>query len=315
MLRTILARSLLTLVLFAQLALCPSHTDARGQPKACGSDIRRIEVNKTTLHYFECGQGEPLVFVHGAYGDLQTFRAQLETFAKSFKVIVYSRRFFPPNDPPGERDRNPLSTHVADLRALLTELKATPAHLVASSYGAYISLALAVDHPELVRSLVLGEPPIWSLLSGTSVAESMREYLIRRAEATRKAFESGNLEDGFRTFVDTICPTPKCFDNLPEAQRTALVKEQAPVVRSEFMMTEPPALLPPLDCGKLGKLSRPTLLVTGERSAAMFLLVTAELERCLEGERQVMVPDAGHGMHGANPAFYNQEVMAFLQRR
>ena len=32
----------------------------------------------------------------------------------------------------------------------------------------------------------------------------------------------------------------------------------------------------------------------------MFLLITAELERCLEGESQVMVPEAGHGMHGEN---------------
>ena len=62
-------------------------------------------------------------------------------------------------------------------------------------------------------------------------------------------------------------------------------------------------------------MTRPTLLVTGERSPAMFLLVTAELERCLEGESQVMVPEAGHGMHGDNPTFYNQAVMAFLQRR
>ena len=313
MIRMTVAPSRLVLTLMTLVG--PSLAHAQGQPKACGSDIRPIEVNQTTLHYFECGNGEPLVFVHGAFGDLQTFRQQVEAFATSFRVIVHSRRFFPPNAPPRETDRNPLSTHVADLRTLLTELKATPAHLVGSSYGAYISLALAVDHPELVRSLVLGEPPIWPLLSGTSVAESMRQSLSRRAEATRKAFESGNLEDGYRRFVDTICPTPKCFDNLPEAQRTALVKEQAPIVRSEFMMTEPSAFLPPLDCGKLGKLSRPTLLVTGERSPAMFLLVTAELERCLEGERQVMVPDAGHGMHSANPDFYNQAVMAFLQRR
>ena len=315
MIRMTLAPSRLTLILLTLLALGPGLTDARGQPKACGSEIRPIEVNQTTLRYYECGQGEPLILVHGAFGDLQTFRQQVEEFATSFRVIVYSRRFFPPNAPPRETDRNPLSTHVADLRALITELKATPAHLVGSSYGAYISLALAVDHPELVRSLVLGEPPIWPLLSGTSVAESMRQALSRRAEATRKAFESGNLEDGYRRFVDTICPTPKCFDNLPEAQRTGLVKEQAPIVRSEFMMTEPSALLPPLDCGKLGKLSRPTLLVTGERSPAMFLLVTAELERCLEGESQVMVPNAGHGMHGDNPTFYNQTVLAFLQRR
>ena len=47
----------------------------------------------------------------------------------------------------------------------------------------------------------------------------------------------------------------------------------------------------------------------------MFLLITAELERCLEGESQVMVPDAGHVMHSDNAAFYNEVVVAFLQRR
>ena len=75
------------------------------------------------------------------------------------------------------------------------------------------------------------------------------------------------------------------------------------------------AAMPPLDCGKLGKLKLPTLLVTGERSPAFFLLITAELERCLEGESQVMVPEAGHGMHSDNAAFYNEAVTAFLRRQ
>jgi hypothetical protein len=35
--------------------------------------------------------------------------------------------------------------------------------------------------------------------------------------------------------------------------------------------------------------------IAGERSAPVFLVVTAELERCLEGTSQVMVPEAGHG--------------------
>ena len=45
------------------------------------------------------------------------------------------------------------------------------------------------------------------------------------------------------------------------------------------------------------------------------LLITAELERCLEGESQVTVPEAGHSMHQQNAAFYNQAVLAFLQQR
>ena len=178
MIRMTLAPSRLTLILIPLLALGPSVMDARGQPNACGSDIRAIDVNQTALQYFECGKGEPLIFVHGTLGDLHTFQAQLQTFATSFRVIAYSRRFSPPNAPPRETDVNPLSNHVADLRALITQLKATPAHLVGNSYGAFVALALAVDHPELVRSLVLGEPPVLSLLppSQWEKARNRRHY-------------------------------------------------------------------------------------------------------------------------------------------
>jgi pimeloyl-ACP methyl ester carboxylesterase len=309
---TAASRLVLTLITLLALGL----TDARAQPTACGSDIRRIEVNQTTLHYFECGKGEPLIFVHGSTGDLHTFRAQVQAFATSFRVIAYSRRFSPPNAPPRETDVNPMSNHVADLRALITQLKATPTHLVGNSYGAYVALALALDHPELVRSLVLGEPPVMSLLARTSVGRDMGLSFVRRVrEPSRKAFEGGDLEDGLRKFMDEICGTG-CFDNPPAffPRRTELVEKQGPEFRSHFM-TEPSAYMPPLDCGNLGKLTRPTLLVTGERSPAFILLSTAELERCLEGESQVMVPEAGHTMHRENTAFYNQAVLAFLQQR
>jgi pimeloyl-ACP methyl ester carboxylesterase len=307
------SRLMPTLITLLALGL----TDARAQPTACGSDIRRIEVNQTTLHYFECGKGEPLIFVHGSTGDLHTFRAQVQTFATSFRVIAYSRRFSPPNAPPRETDLSPMSNHVADLRALITQLKATPAHLVGSSYGAYVALTLAMAHPELVRSLVLGEPPVMPLLARTSVGEGLRQSWIRRViEPSRRAFEGGSLEDGVRMFLHGVSGNPVSFDKLPplsEARRAEFVAK-GPELRAE-LMTEPAAAFPPLDCGNLGKLTRPTLLVTGERSSAMFLLITAELERCLEGESQVMVPEAGHSMHQENAAFYNQAVLAFLQRR
>ena len=310
-----LAPSLLALLLASLLAFGVSLGNAEAQTTGCDSNIRAVQVNDTTLHYLECGRGEPLVFVHGALGDLHTFQPQVQAFASTYRVIAYSRRFSPPSAPPRATDVNPLSIHVADLKALIEQLNAAPARLVGSSWGAYIALALALAHPELVRSLVLGEPPVQPLLSRTSVGEAMRLSWNRRViEPSRKAFEGGSLEGGMRAFMDGICGRPGCFDNLPQADRTALVEKQAPELRSQWM-TEPSANLPPLDCGDLGKLKRPTLLVTGEQSPAMFYLITAELERCLEGESQVMVPDAGHGMHGQNTAFYNQAVLAFLQRR
>jgi hypothetical protein len=81
------------LTLMTLLALGSSPTDAGAQKSACGSEIRAIEINNATLHYFECGEGEPLVFVHGGLGDLHFFQAQVQTFATRFRVIAYSRRF------------------------------------------------------------------------------------------------------------------------------------------------------------------------------------------------------------------------------
>ena len=313
--RITLAPSLLALLFTSLLALGVAPVDAEAQTTACDAKIQALEINGTTLHYLECGKGEPLVFVHGGLGDLHTFQPQVQAFATSYRVIAYSRRFSPPNAPPRPTDVNPLSIHVADLKALIEQLNAAPARLVGSSWGAYIALALALEHPELVRSLVLGEPPVQPLLSRTSVGEAIRLSWNRRViEPSRKAFEGGSMEGGMRAFFDGICGRVGCFDKLPQARRAELVEKQAPELRSQWM-TEPAANLPPLDCGDLGKLKRPTLLVTGEQSPAMFFLITAELERCLEGESQVMVPDAGHGMHGQNTAFYNQTVLAFLQRR
>jgi pimeloyl-ACP methyl ester carboxylesterase len=246
MIRMTLLPSRLTLILMTLIGLGSSHTHARGQAKACGSEIRPVDVNQTTLHYFECGKGEPLVFVHGGLGDLHTFQRQVQEFATSFRVIAYSRRFSPPNAPPRETDVNPLSNHVADLRALITQLKATPAHLVGNSYGAYVALALAVDHPELVRSLVLGEPGVLPLLPRTSVGKDVQQsWMTRVVEPSRKAFEGGSLQDGVRAFMDGICGNPGCFDKLPQARRTELAEKHGPELRSAWM-TEPSAYTPPL---------------------------------------------------------------------
>jgi len=53
-------------------------------------------------------------------------------------------------------------------------------------------------------------------------------------------------------------------------------------------------------------------VVTGQESPEMFHVISREIEACLPNVRHIEIPDAGHSMHSANPAFYNKEVLAFL---
>src|SRR5580765_7114003 len=60
-------------------------------------ELKAVLVNGDSLHYIDIGKGDPVVFVHGTLGDYRVWQAQMDTFAKSHRVISYSRRFFYPN--------------------------------------------------------------------------------------------------------------------------------------------------------------------------------------------------------------------------
>jgi pimeloyl-ACP methyl ester carboxylesterase len=125
-----------------------------------------VDVNGTRLEYAEAGRGEPLILVHGSLEDLRIWRRQVEPFSARYRVIAYSRRYHHPNAAPGAGDpAYTAALHAADLTGLIEALNLGPAHLVTSSFGGCVALQMAVRRSELVRSLVLAEPPLMPLLA------------------------------------------------------------------------------------------------------------------------------------------------------
>ena len=143
--------------------------------------VRTAAVGGIALAYREQGDGEPVVFVHGSASDLCSWEQQLPAIGASYRAITYSRRYARPNPDiePGADDQ--MLPHVDDLAGLLRVLDARPAHLVGHSWGAFICLLAAIRHPELVRSLVLAEPPVLSLYISTPPhARELIPLLARR---------------------------------------------------------------------------------------------------------------------------------------
>jgi pimeloyl-ACP methyl ester carboxylesterase len=108
-----------------------------------------------TLFYKEAGTGPPLVLIHGSAPDSRAWSPVFEDLARDHRVIAYDRRGY------GESACTPLGggwrRHGEDAAELLPALQATPATVVGWSGGGYVALHLAIEHPELVRSLVLIE--------------------------------------------------------------------------------------------------------------------------------------------------------------
>jgi len=280
-------------------------------PTAVTAPLHAVRVNGTTLSYRLVGDsGPPVVFVHGSLKDLGDWNAQVAAFAETHRVLVYSRRYHPPNPPQNDVQAYSPMLHAEDLAALLLTLDLAPAHVVGSGYGAYTALVLALEHPALVRSLVLGEAPVMPLLTRTPEADSIRRAFYATAlDPARAAFARGDSVAALRAFLDGVSGRSGSFDSLPAPARAAILAHSFEM-RHE-MLANRDLYMPPLTCADLGRLHTPVLLLSAERSARMFHLITDELARCMINDTLITVP-GGHAMHAANPPYYNQVVLRYL---
>jgi pimeloyl-ACP methyl ester carboxylesterase len=51
-----------------------------------------LRVNDVELFYDEAGDGDPLVLVHGSWGDHSNWQGVVPTLTQSFRVVTYDRR-------------------------------------------------------------------------------------------------------------------------------------------------------------------------------------------------------------------------------
>lgn len=275
--------------------------------------LHALAVNGTRLTYRLTGDSgaAPVVFVHGTLADYRSWGGQENLFAQSYRVLVYSRRFHRPN--PQVADSTQIYSpklHAEDLAALLLTLGIAPAHIVGTSYGAYTALALAREHPNLVRSLVLSEPPVLPLLTASEAGDAERRAFYSNAlDPAKRAFARGDSVAGMRSFYDGIRGRG-AFDNLPPATRADLLGHSFEM-RQE-MLANRDQYFPPISCAELGRVTTPVLLVRGANSPKVFQLVTDELARCLRSDTTAVIPSATHPPHAANGAYFNLVVLRYL---
>jgi non-heme chloroperoxidase len=270
-----------------------------------------LTIPGASLTYTESGQGAPVLLVHGSLDDLRSWRYQMEPFGQHYRAIAFSRRYHYPNAWTGDGSDYSAELHARDLAAVIRGLDLAPVHLVTSSYGGNVSLHMARQHPELVRTLVLGEPPLLPWLSDIPSGPALQQAFQEQAWLpARDAFAAGRLEDGVRLFLDGVMGRPT-FQHLTRRGHQMLM-DNAPEMRAETLSDR---YFPPFDCADAGALSFPVLLLTGELSPRLFHLITDQLARCLPDSRVVVIPGASHAIHVGNPTAYNTAVLDFLAER
>src|SRR5437660_5263315 len=248
----------------------------------------------------------------------RTWQRQLEVLSPSHRVIAYTRR-----DHHAARAQveapDQMGRDIQDLAALVEKLDMAPTHLVGHSWGAFVCLWLAIRRPDLVRSLVLAEPPFLPIFvsSPPKPQELIRMFAISPATAMAvlkfgmRGFATPTSvvkRDGPLMFARSPMGLPLGQPQDPPAEvRRHDGRDNLEALRSEFLANN----FGPLSDELLEQVRVPVLLLTGQDSPAFLTRLIDRLEQLLPDSRRVTIAAASHFMHEDNPEAFNREVLEF----
>ena len=178
---------------------------AAGVAVASQSAPKHVAVNGTELTYVEAGTGRPLLLVHGGMQDYRMWLDHLAALSRKYRVIAISRRnHFPgavsaEGAPDGAAD-----LHADDLAGVVKGLGLDRVDVVAHSAGAHAALFFASQHPALVRTLIVNEPPASAMLTTTPEGLATLKEFDTHLSSARAALRAGEIDLGMRLFADAV---------------------------------------------------------------------------------------------------------------
>ncbi len=112
-----------------------------------------ITANNIRLFYEERGTGDPVLLLHGLGSSVRDWENQLDQIGHRYRVIAVDLRGHGRSDkPPGPYS---VTQFVDDVVAMLHSLAAVPVHVAGLSMGGMIAFQLAVNHPEMLKTLIV----------------------------------------------------------------------------------------------------------------------------------------------------------------
>lgn len=262
-------------------------------------------INGIRLYWEITGNsGEPLVLVHGSWGDHHNWDQVSGELSKTFRVLTYDRRGHSQSERPSYQGS--MEEDVTDLAAMIEFHQLAPAHILGNSGGAAVALKTAAKHPALFRTLVVHEPSLFGILQSVPEAQPYLREVNQRISAVMTLLEKNENEAAAKLFVETIAFGPGAWDKLPpNVQQTFIFN--APTFLDENR--DPGCLQMNVDL--LAAFDKPTLLTQGTLSPPFFPMVLDQLAKVLPQATRKILEGAGHVPHMSHSAEYIQLIKAF----
>lgn len=269
--------------------------------------------------YYEAGQGEPLVLVHGGgfsgYYSANVWSRNIPGLARRFHVFAPDKLASGMTDNPPRDQDYAIEGEVEHIYRFIQTMKLGKVHLVGQSRGGALVWLLAINHPELVRTLVIVD----SNTASPAKNPNIHDELLAKCPQDR--------DEGWKCEMRTLSYQPTASQTFPEAYFASGIY-MAHLPKSKTSMEKVVSLKQPRDSFAALKASlherlkkefllpMPTLLfwaMNDPQAPAMengiaFYSILAEKH---PNVRLVIINKAGHFSFREKPEEFNSHIIAF----
>lgn len=254
-----------------------------------------FEHDGCSLHYEEYGQGVPLLLLHGLGSSGLDWEYQIPAFSAHYRVITLDLRGHGRSDKP--RERYTIKAFSADVEALIEHLQVGPVHLVGLSMGAMVGFQLAVDQPQLLKSLC--------------IVNSGPQVKVRGANDAWQWFKRWSLAR-----VMSMQTLGKALGKLlfPQPEQSDLRRK----IAERWARNDKRAYLASFDAivgwgvqERLSRITCPTLVVSADRDYTPVAVKQAYV-KLIHNARLVVIDNSRHATPLDQPEVFNRTVLEFI---
>jgi 2-succinyl-6-hydroxy-2,4-cyclohexadiene-1-carboxylate synthase len=268
----------------------------------------KVFVNGVTYQLEVCGEGFPLLMLHGFTGRGANWAPFCKDIGRSSQLImpdIIGHGFTRVTDSEYTNQHYQIESVANDMIAIIDHLGYEKVDLLGYSMGGRLALAIAVQYPGRIRNLILesaspGLPTLEERTQRVEADESLANFI---------------LNNGVESFVDywETIPLFKSQDSLPVDVKKS--------IRQQKLMNDPLELsmslrgmgtgAQPSYWENLSQVQTKVLLIVGELDNK-FCKMAEEMKKKLKNGQIYRVEQAGHAIHVEQPEKFGTIVREFL---
>jgi pimeloyl-ACP methyl ester carboxylesterase len=273
-------------------------------------DSQFARINDLEVHYKAIIKGEQVfILLHGFGASLYSWHTVMEPFSQMGTVIAYDRPAFGLTERPMSwKGLNPYSSQaqVDLLMGLMDHFGIQKAILVGNSAGGTIAMLAALQYPERVQALILvdpavydsgGSPPWMRLVQNTPQMQRIGPLFMRAIKTWGPKLITQAWHD----------PSKITSETLEGYQKPLMVENWDKALWDLNLAYSPTGL-----SDRLGELTMPVLVITGDDDRIVPTAQSIRLAGELSNATLAVIQNAGHVPHEEDPVAFMQAVDDFV---